>query len=657
MKKRNINLIELDPLLHEFHYQIEQLDIQFQEKKTELLQKKRKIKSWALGHLYYGVHFKQKGVVIREFAPLADEIFLVGDFNQWKKQEEYAFKKLENGNWELILSTEKISHLDYYQLLLVVNGQELFRIPRYANYVVQDQTTFKYCSRIWHPAKKFKFKHKSPGVAFPLLIYEAHIGMASSSEKVATYLEFRDEVLPRIVDAGYTTIQLMGIAEHPYYASFGYQVTNFFAPSSRFGTPDELKMLIDAIHEKGLTVIIDLVHSHAAINEGEGLNNFDGDPGGYFHIGPRGLHPAWKTRCFNYANHNTLHFLLSNINYWISEFKFDGIRFDGVTSILFKDHGLGRSFANYSDYYGDNLDEDAVTYFKLANQLLGELLEVPISIAEDVSGFPGLAYPVTYQGLGFSHRLAMGVADFWVNQIEQTDIQRWNMDQMWFELTNIREAEGAISYCESHDQALVGDKTIIFRLADSQMYEHFHCRNTTLLVEEAIELHKLIRAITLLTAQDGYLNFMGNEFGHPEWIDFPREENNNSFKYAKRQWELVDNKELCYAKLAEFERQLLNLVKEYNLFTVTAEKLYVHNDNQILIFQRGPCTVCFNFNRSVDFAHYYLGGSSFQGSLIFSSVEKQFGRLDGLSANVKREITLDESLFLPHLSMLIYLQS
>ena len=335
-------------------------------------------------------------------------------------------------------------------------------------HVVQDDVTKIFSAQVWSPKKPYEFKIKDfRPKTDPLLIYECHIGMSQDNEKVGTYEEFRLNVLPRVVADGYNCIQVMAIQEHPYYGSFGYHVSSFFAPSSRFGTPDELKRLIDEAHSKGLAVIMDLVHSHAAKNECEGLGNLAGDPNQFFYSGDRHVHPAWDSLCFDYGKNEVIHFLLSNCKYWLTEFKFDGFRFDGVTSMLYYDHGLGKAFGSYADYYNGNEDDNAICYLSLANEVIHEVNPHAITIAEEVSGMPGLAYPVKKGGYGFDYRLSMNIPDYWIKTIKEKRDEDWKPSSLFWELTNRRQDEKCISYCESHDQALVGDKTIIFRLIDA----------------------------------------------------------------------------------------------------------------------------------------------------------------------------------------------
>ena len=567
---------------------------------------KQSLSDFASGYLYFGLHKTARGWVLREWAPHATDIYLVGDFNGWQEDEAYKMSRIDNGNWEIKLKSSQMHHGDLFKLKIKWDGGEGERIPSYATRVVQDEQTKIFSAQVWAPAKPYEFKKKNfkPDTN-PLLIYECHIGMAQDAEKVGSYLEFKDNVLPRIKKDGYNAIQVMAIAEHPYYGSFGYHVSNFFAPSSRFGTPEELKELVDAAHEMGIAVIMDIVHSHAVKNEIEGLGNFAGDGCQYFMQGGRREHPAWDSLCFDYGKNEVIHYLLSNCKYWLEEFKFDGFRFDGVTSMLYYSHGLGEAFGGYGDYFNGHEDDEAIAYLTLANLLIHEVNPKAITIAEEVSGMPGLAAPFKDGGYGFDYRMAMNIPDYWIKTIKELRDEDWKPSSMFWETTNRRQDEKTISYAESHDQALVGDKTIIFRLIDADMYWHFKKGDENFTVNRGIALHKMIRLLTASTINGGYLNFMGNEFGHPEWIDFPREGNGWSYKYARRQWNLVDNKELCYHYLGDFDEAMLKVIKTVRNFQKTPVVEVWHNDgDQILAFSRGDLLFVFNFSPDRSYTDY-----------------------------------------------------
>jgi len=589
---------------------------------------RRTLSDFANGHKYFGLHKLSRGWVFREWAPNATDIFLIGDFNSWQPTDDYRAKRIAGtDNWELKLPDKALHHGDLFKMLVRWNGGEGERIPAWATRVVQDETTKIFSAQVWNPAVPYVWKRNSfAPKKSPLLIYECHVGMAQDEEKVGTYVEFRDKVLPRIVADGYNCIQIMAIQEHPYYGSFGYHVSSFFAPSSRFGTPDELKSLVDAAHRQGVAVIMDIVHSHAVKNENEGLGNLAGDPCQYFYAGDRREHPAWDSLCFDYGKDEVLHFLLSNCKYWLEEFHFDGFRFDGVTSMLYYSHGLGQAFCDYGDYFNGGEDDNAICYLTLANRLIHEVNPRAITIAEEVSGMPGLAAKYEDGGFGFDYRMAMNIPDYWIKTIKEQSDEEWKPSSIFWEVKNRRADEKTISYCESHDQALVGDKTIIFRLIDADMYWHFKKGDENDRANRGLALHKMIRLVTAAAMNGGYLNFMGNEFGHPEWIDFPREGNGWSHKYARRQWNLVDNHELCYHWLGDFDRKMLEVIKSEPRFISTAVTEIWHNDSdQVLAFRRGTLLFVFNFSPSRSFTDYGLLVPTGAYEVVLNTDAKEFG--------------------------------
>lgn len=589
---------------------------------------KQALTDFANGHKYYGLHKLSRGWVFREWAPNATKLYLVGDFNNWQETERYEAKRIDDhGTWELKLSEKAIKHGDLYKMHVYWNGGHGERIPAWCQRVVQDNETKIFSAQVWNPEEPYKWKKKKfkPNTS-PLLIYECHIGMAQDAEKVGTYREFMDNVLPRVIKDGYNCIQIMAIQEHPYYGSFGYHVSSFFAASSRFGTPEDLKLLIDTAHQNGIAVIMDIVHSHAVKNECEGLGNLAGDPNQYFYPGDRHEHPAWDSLCFDYGKDEVLHFLLSNCKFWLEEFHFDGFRFDGVTSMLYYSHGLGEAFCGYGDYFNGHEDDNAICYLTLANLLIHEVNPNAITIAEEVSGMPGLAAKFNDGGYGFDYRMAMNIPDYWIKTIKELPDEDWKPSSILWELTNRRSDEKTISYCESHDQALVGDKTIIFRLIDADMYWHFKRGDETGTVNRGIALHKMIRLVTASTINGGYLNFMGNEFGHPEWIDFPREGNGWSYKYARRQWNLVDNQDLDYHFLGDFDREMIKVIKSVKNIQKTPVTEIWHNDgDQILAYMRGDLIFVFNFNPTRSFTDYGFLVPTGSYDVVLNTDSKEFG--------------------------------
>ncbi|MCQ2111284.1 MAG: alpha amylase C-terminal domain-containing protein [Bacteroidaceae bacterium] len=583
---------------------------------------------FATGYMYFGLHRTGRGWVFREWAPNATAIALVGDFSNWQERDEFRLTRINNaGVWEVRIPSNAIRHGQHYKMRVWWNGGCGDRIPAWCRRVVQDPVSYVFSAQVWEPEKPYKFKSRKFKLGTePLMIYECHIGMAQETEGVGTYREFTEKILPRVKEDGYNCIQIMAIQEHPYYGSFGYHVSNFFAPSSRFGTPEELKELIDTAHSMGLGVIMDIVHSHAVKNELEGLGNLAGDPYQYFLSGDRHEHQAWGSLCFDYGKGEVLHFLLSNCKYWLDEFRFDGFRFDGVTSMIYYSHGLGENFCGYGDYYNGRQDGDAICYLMLANKLIHEVNPKAITIAEEVSGMPGLAAPLKDGGMGFDYRMAMNIPDFWIKTIKERADEDWNPAGILWELTNRRKDEKTISYVESHDQALVGDKTVIFRLVDSDMYWHFQKGSENYAVSRGIALHKMIRLVTASTINGGYLNFMGNEFGHPEWIDFPREGNDWSYKYARRQWSLVDRKDLLYHYLGDFDRAMVSLLRSEKNLQKTKFVEYWHNDyDQVMAYGRGDLVFVFNFNPSKSFEGYGFRVPAGEYEIVLDSDSPEFG--------------------------------
>ena len=567
------------------------------------------LSDFASGHLYYGLHKDEHGAwILREFMPSATEVYLIGDFNSWEVMKVYQLKRINDyGDWELRLSENAMKHGDHYKLFVKWIGGCGERIPAWARRVVQDPNTGVFSAQVWL-SEAYKWEHSAPKSSDkPLMIYECHIGMSSEERRVSTYNEFREHVLPRIAELGYNAIQLMAIQEHPYYGSFGYHVSNFYAPSSRFGTPEELKALVDAAHGLGLKVIMDLVHSHAVKNEVEGLARYDGTRTLFFHEGGRGEHPAWDSLCFDYGRNNVVHFLLSNCKYWLEEFHFDGFRFDGVSSMLYYNHGLGEVFTTYADYFNGMQDADAMAYLAIANKLIHTIKPDAITIAEEVSGMPGLASKIEDGGFGFDYRLAMNIPDFWTRLVKEQSDESWSVGEIWYQLTNRRSDEKTVSYVESHDQALVGDKTLIFRLADSDMYWPMSRSDRNHRVDRAVALHKMIRLATATTINGGYLNFMGNEFGHPEWIDFPREGNGWNYDYARRQWSLADNTDLLYNDLLCFDKDLAHFMRSNPELADSVEELrYAHEEDQVLCYSRGDLFFVYNFAPERSYADYEI---------------------------------------------------
>ena len=614
------------------------------------------IVEFASSHEYYGIQVDpiRKGWTYREWAPHAQALYLIGDFNGWNRTS-HPLRKNTRGDWEIFLPQtqyqESFVHGSKLKVRVIgANGTDLDRIPAYIHRVVQDEETKDFAGQLWSPAQPFswtdqKFSLKKT-TSVPL-IYECHVGMAQEKEGVGTYLEFEQHILPRIHTAGYTAIQLMAVMEHPYYGSFGYHVSNFFAPSSRFGTPEELKSLINAAHRMGIAVIMDLVHSHAVKNVNEGLNEFDGTEDGYFHAGERGYHVGWDSKLFNYGKWEVQQFLLSSIRYWMEEFHFDGFRFDGATSMLYHHHGLV-TFDTSDRYFDDGVDEEALTYFQLANTLIHAINPDAISIAEEVSGMPGLSRRIEEGGIGFDFRLAMGIPDFWIRTLKHKTDEQWDLFDLWHELTNRPAKEKSIAYAESHDQALVGDKSLAFWLMDKEMYFSMSVLEQNLVIDRGIALHKLIRLLTLTLGGEGYLNFIGNEFGHPEWVDFPREGNEWSYQYARRQWSLVDDPLLRYQQLFSWDKAMIQLVTQHHLLSSgPAQQLYLEPTKKVLAYTRGNLIFVFSLHPSDSYEGFAIPvPSTGDYKVVLHTDGLEFGGFDRLDSELIYSTNANQELLL-----------
>ena len=588
-------ILELNPQLQPFSWDIDYRMELYRNAKARILGEGQTLNDFANAHNYYGIHHLNNGWVYREWAPSAYQLYLEGEFNNWN-QTSHPLTNIGNGNWEIYLGEDELWEGCKIKTVVDANMTRTEHLPLYARRVVQNKTNNSFEAEVTDTRKTFNWTDAGFKAEDSVYIYEAHVGMAQEEGKVGTYREFADYTLPHVKQAGYNTIQLMAIMEHPYYGSFGYQVSNFFAASSWFGKPEDLKYLVNKAHEMGIRVLLDVVHSHAVKNTAEGINMFDGTTWQFFHDGEKGEHPAWGTKCFDYGKTGVLHFLLSNLKFWMTEYHFDGFRFDGVTSMLYHDHGLGTDFNSNDKYFSYNTHTEAITYLQLANELIRQVNPDALTIAEDMSGMPGMALPIEDGGIGFDYRLGMGLPDMWIKAVKGQD-EFWDINKMWGEMCMRRPGENTIAYVESHDQALVGDKTMIFRLADAAMYTDMNkdCHNAV--IDRAIALHKMIRLFTLAGGGEGYLNFMGNEFGHPEWIDFPREGNGWSFHYCRRQWSLKNNGFLKYQWLNDFDEDMVKLTKENDMFAQRMGDLrLMKSPEQTMVFSRNGLLFAFNFH-------------------------------------------------------------
>lgn len=631
-------LVANDSWLEPYEPVLRQRQARLEARLAEINQYHGSISQYATAHQQLGLNYdaSRGGYVYREWAPAAEGLFLVGDFNGWDRQAN-PLQRLDYGVWEVFLPDaeyeHRLTHGSRYKVHVVTAAGGKDRLPATLRRAVQDEQSKDYAGQVWRPATPFIWTDQAFSIATAvpeMLIYEAHVGMATEEGRVGTYREFAEHILPRIEAGGYNTVQLMAIMEHPYYGSFGYHVANLFAATSRFGTPEDLKFLVNEAHRRGIAVLLDIVHSHAVKNEAEGLANFDGSGNLYFHKGERGTHPGWDSKLFDYGRPEVQQFLLSNLRFWLEEYHFDGFRFDGVTSMLYHHHGEGVAFNHYDNYFGPGADEDAILYLQLATTLAHEFKPDSILIAEDMSGMPGLCRPIHEGGMGFDYRLAMGIPDHWIKLLKHTADENWRLSELWYTLANRRAGEKTVAYAESHDQALVGDKTLAHWLFDRGIYSHMHVLDRDAGAARALALHKIIRLLTLVAGGEAYLTFHGNEFGHPEWVDFPRQGNNWSYHYARRQWSLADNPDLKYHQMGAFDQALVHLARARHLLAAGPAGLIKHDElNQVLAFERGGLVFIVNFhvNRSLtDYRFWVTAEGAYR--VVLSSDNGRFGGFD-----------------------------
>ena len=634
-EKPTLKFVADDEWLHPVEDEINRRFTMYVSRLEDIKRSSGSLVDYANGYRYFGWQRDElmRGWWFREWLPEAKDVYIFGDFNHWQRTE-LRLQRSRDGVWSIFLPdamyAERLTDGSLYKIHVHGENGWRDRIPAYAKRVVQDEQTKNFTAQFVID-RPYEWKHDdftAPKVG-ELLIYEAHVGMAQEREGVGTYVEFRDEVLPRIKAAGYNAVQLMAIAEHPYYGSFGYHVSSLFAPSSRFGTADELRSLVDRAHELGIAVIMDLVHAHYVKNFDEGINELDGSKHHYSKEGGAGYQQYWDSMIFDYGKREVEHFLLSNVKYWLDEYHFDGYRFDGVTSMLYHHHGYVE-FDCRERFFDEGVNRDAIVYLALANTLIHEFRSDAITIAEDVSGMPGTCVKAEDGGMGFDYRLGMAIPDYWIKLLKEQKDEDWNIWEMWSVMTNRLPSVRTVAYAESHDQALVGDKTIAFRLMDKEMYFAMDRASENLVIDRGMALHKLIRLMTISTGGEAYLNFMGNEFGHPEWIDFPRAGNEWSYKHARRQWSLSENGFLRYSQLAEFDRAMIEMVKEYGVLGDGYPYNHMMDEhNKTMVYSHRGLVFVLNWHPTASIPNYELRVPwAGKYEVVFSSDEKRFGGHD-----------------------------
>ena len=643
-KKKKISIFEIinqDEYLKPFELNIKKRVLKYKETMDEILKNEITLEYFSKSYEHMGLNLLRNGdIKYREYAPGAKGISLFGEFNNWNK-EQYWAKQDKFGYWELIIPNEngapKIQHGQIVKVNVVLeDGNWMERNPVWSRHLIQNKESMILENVFWNPEIKYKWKFPQKHIKKPnsLRIYEVHIGLSSFDPKINTYKEFAENILPRVKKMGYTAIQFMAIMEHADYASFGYHVNYLFAVSSRFGTPEEFMYLIDKCHENGLFVIMDIIHSHASSNVNDGFNYWDGTDHLYFHGGELGKHVQWNSRLYNYSSYETLRLLLSSCAYYINEFRIDGFRFDCVTSMLYTHHGIDYVFTgNYQEYFGEFFNEESSVYLMLANSLIHKINPEALTIAEDFSGMPGLCRPIEEGGYGFDYKLNMKICDKWKHFLMNLKDEEWNMGDIVYTLTNRRYNEKHISYCESHDQSFIGNYSLSSLLFSSERFWNMSINSPeTIVIGRGIALHKMIRLLSFALGGEGYLSFMGNEFGCPDSLDFPKKGNRFSYSHCRRRWDLCDNKELRYQFLYNWEI-IMNLLEEIFNFIGSKEE-YIstkHEDDKVIVFEKGVLLFVFNFHPVKSFEGYQIGtkwGSKHK--IILDSDEERFmgkGRL------------------------------
>ncbi|KAG8075748.1 hypothetical protein GUJ93_ZPchr0006g43795 [Zizania palustris] len=532
-----------------------------------------------------------------------------------------------------------ISHKDKYRLYFNTPDGALERIPAWATYVLPDVRGKQSYAVHWEPPPEeiYKWRFERPKVKGSLRIYECHVGISGSEQKISSFQEFTSNVLPHIKDAGYNAIQLIGIVEHKDYSSVGYKVTNYFAVSSRFGTPEDFKKLVDEAHGLEMVVLLDIVHSYASADELVGLSLFDGSNDCYFHTGKRGHHKYWGTRMFKYDDVDVLHFLFSNLNWWVTEYHIDGFQFHSLSSMLYTHNGFSTFTGAMEEYCNQYVDKDALIYLILANEMLHELHPDIITIAEDATFYPGLCEPTTQGGLGFDYWVNLSIPEMWLWHLENVPGQEWSMNKIMKVL--ISKNCNMLSYVENHNQSISGRKSFAEIILHKEK-----CSNNSVSddgIFRACSLLKIIKLLTFSTSGGAYLNFIGNEFAHPKRIEFPMSGNDYSFGLANRQWELLEKG--VHKHIFNFDKDLMSLDGKERLILRGSPNIHHCDDTSMFIsFTRGPFLFVFNFNPDATSGLYSVGvDEAGEYQLILNTDETKYGGRGELKSNQYMKRTSD----------------
>ncbi|KAK9673873.1 hypothetical protein RND81_12G195300 [Saponaria officinalis] len=528
--------------------------------------------------------------------------------------------------------TPCLQHGSKYRVYFNTPDGPLERIPAWATYVRLDGDGNQPCAVHWDPSPEcaHKWKNNSPKRPKSLRIYECHVGISGSDPKVSSFLEFTEKVLPRVKDLGYNAIQLFGVIEHKDYFTAGYRVTNMYAVSSRFGTPEDFKRLVDEAHGLGLLVFLDIVHSYSAADEMVGLSLFDGTNDCYFHTGKRGHHKYWGTRIFKYGDVDVLQFLLSNLRWWIEEYHIDGFQFHSLPSMMYTHNGFATFTGDFEEYCNQYVDRDALLYLILANDILHFLHPNIITIAEDATLYPGLCEPSSQGGLGFDYYVNLAAPEMWLSFLENVPDNEWSMSKIVTTLMgNKIYTNKMLLYAENHSQSISGGRSFAEILFGTEVGS-----NEASKLLRGTSLHKVIRLITFTIGGSAYLNFMGNEFGHPKRVEFPTSNNNFSFELASRRWDLLSDQGL-HQKLFHFDQDMMKLdQKEKVLSRGLPNVHHVNDDTMVISYTRGPLLFIFNFHPTDSYERYSVGvDEAGEYQMILNSDEEKYSGQGAINAD------------------------
>ena len=521
---------------------------------------------------HVGVKDGKEGVYFAVWAPAAREVYVIGEFNNWNAYG-YDMKKISDGGiYELFIPGAKAGDM-YKYLIISQSGEALYKADPYANQaqlrpetasIVTDLSGYEWKDSEWVEKKKTENHLKAP-----LSIYECHLGSwkkkdDGTEDGFYTYKELAPELAKYVTDMGYTHIELMGIAEYPYDGSWGYQVTGYYAPTARYGTPKDFMYFVDYMHEKGIGVILDWVPAHFP-KDAHGLANFDGSCV-YEYADPRkGEHPDWGTKVFDYSKNEVANFLIANGMFWVDKFHIDGLRVDAVASMLYLDYG--RTEGNWvPNKYGDNGNLEAISFLNHFNSMLKKRFPQAITIAEESTAWPMVSGdPDNGECLGFTFKWNMGwMHDFLEYMKLDPYFRKFNHSKMTFSLM--------YAYSENFILVLSHDEVV-----------HLKCSMLGKMPGDREDKFKNLKlAYAYMCGHPGKkLLFMGQEFG--QWNEW-------SEKRAL-DWYLLEDE--SHTELKDFTKKCLKLNKNYPCLYATdysSEGFRWINandkDNSVLSFMR-----------------------------------------------------------------------